>query len=152
MTTGSMAALVAAATELLDRRAGPGAPGVAAALLLADGRVLTGIPLDNLHASMNLCAETGPMCQAHTDGVAVVASACVARDDDAPEVFVYAPCGACQERLSLWGPEVVVAVADPGTPEGWSARRLIELQPHYWAARYADGDGPWPSTAAHETA
>jgi hypothetical protein len=34
----------------------------------------------------------------------------------APQL-VLAPCGICQERLSLWGKEVEVAIAVPGKPD-----------------------------------
>lgn len=41
------------------------------------------------------------------------------------------PCGVCQERLAIWGMDVEVAVAQPGDPTRWQARRLRQLQPHY---------------------
>lgn len=50
--------------------------------------------------------------------------------------------------MALWGPEVQVGVSDPLSPSGWSSRTLLEVNPYYWATRFADG-GPWPSTAAH---
>ncbi len=141
--------LIDAAVAQLDRRFPDGATGVAAAVALADGRVLTSICLDNLNSAVGLCAETGALCQAYTEDVAVVASACVARDDGDPEIFVLAPCGICQERLALWGADVLVAVADPSAPAGWSPKTLREVNPHYWGERYADGPGPWPTAAFH---
>ena len=146
--------LIDAAIAQLDRRHPEGSQGVAAAVALADGRVLTSICLDNVNAAAGLCAETGALCQAYTEDVAVVASACVAREADDPEIYVLAPCGICQERLALWGPDVAVAVpgaegGDATTPAGWSAKTLREVNPYYWAERFADGPGPWPSAAVH---
>jgi cytidine deaminase len=43
---------------------------------------------------------------------------------------------------------VQVGVGDPQSPSGWTARTLVELNPYYWAGRFADG-GIWPSAAAH---
>ncbi|PFG96923.1 cytidine deaminase [Saccharopolyspora erythraea NRRL 2338] len=123
---------------------------VAAAVYLDDGRILTSVGLDNLNASATLCAETGAICQAYTLGSRVTASVCVAGNPVGDGIAVLAPCGICQERLALWGPDVQVAVADPGSSHGWAARKLVELNPFYWGETYADGSG-WPSTAVHAT-
>lgn len=141
--------LVDAAIEQLNRR-WPEAPNaVAAAVYLDDGSVLTGVSLDNLNAAMTLCAETGLICQAYTLDRQVTASVCVARFADLDQqIVVLAPCGACQERLALWGPEVEVGVASPGSEAGWTSHRMDEMNPHYWGAVFA-AEGPWPSVAEH---
>lgn len=141
--------LVDAAIEQLNKR-WPGAPNaVAAAVYLDDGSVLTGVSLDNLNAAMTLCAETGLICQAFTFDRQVTASVCVARFADIDQqLVVLAPCGACQERLALWGPEVEVGVANPGSEGGWESRRLDEVNPYYWGAVFASGS-PWPSMSEH---
>lgn len=84
-------------------------------------------------------------CQAYTQGRAITASMCVARTDEGA-IKVLAPCGACQERLALWGPDVQVAVANAGG--GWASRRLVELNPHYWTTAFTDGQR-WPTLAEH---
>ena len=140
--------LVNAAIDQLDRR-WPTGQRVAAALLLEDGRNLTSVVLDNLNGGVSLRAETGAICQAYTEGAVVVASACVSRESDGERPVVLAPCGVCQERLALWGPGVQVAVGEAGRSGAWHAKTLREVQPHPWAERFADGDGPWPSTAMH---
>lgn len=132
--------LVAAAIAQLDRRPGH---TVAAAVALDNGDILTGIALDNLNAAATLCAETGPICQAYTLGRAVTATACVSTDTTPPTVL--APCGTCQERLAIWGPDVQVAVA---TADGWTGRTLREVNPYYWGTAFA-ADGGWPSAAEH---
>jgi cytidine deaminase len=71
--------LVDAATDQLTRRWPGNGWAVAAAMYLDDGRILTSVSLDNLDAAVTLCAETGAMCQAYTDGAQVTASVCVSR-------------------------------------------------------------------------
>lgn len=138
-------ALFRAAVGQLDARWPATAGKVAAALRLDDGSVRTGVALDNVNAGMTLCAETGPICQAHAEGRSVADSICITRSDDGV-LLVLAPCGACQERLALWGPDVQVAVANPGG--GWTGRRLAELNPHYWTTAFTDGSR-WPTAAEH---
>lgn len=136
------------AVEQMEQR-WPDAPeAVAAAAYLDDGSVLTGVSLDNFNAAMNLCAETGPICEAYSRGRRIVASICVSREAGRDGFTVLSPCGACQERLAIWGPAVEVGVYDPGSPFYWSSRPLLEVNPYYWAAAFAEGD-VWPSTAQH---
>ncbi|WP_199184079.1 cytidine deaminase [Cryobacterium sp. Y57] len=121
---------------------------VAAAVYLDDGSVLTGVSLDNFNAAMNLCAETGPICEAYSQGRRIVASICVSREPGRDGFTVLSPCGACQERLAIWGPTVEVGVSDPSSSSGWSSRPLLAVNPYYWAAAFAEDD-VWPSAAQH---
>jgi cytidine deaminase len=141
-------ALFDAAVEQLHARRPGTLAGVAAAVYLGDGSILTGVPLDNINPSMTLCAETGPICQAYTLGKVVVASICVAAEEGGRGLHVLAPCGACQERLALWGPDVEVGVASADSDAGWESKSLIELHPHYWAAAYAE-TSKWPTQGEH---
>ena len=122
--------------------------GVAAAVYLSDGSILTGVSFDNINAAMTLCAETGPICQANTMGKAITASICIAQEEGGQGPHVLAPCGACQERLALWGPDVGVGVACADSDTGWESKTLIEVHPHYWAAVYAEESG-WPTQTEH---
>lgn len=140
--------LVQAALEQADRR-WPDKDAVAAAVRLEDGGILTGVPLSNFNAAMTLCAETGPVCAAYSAGRKVVASVCVLRDRSSDRITVLAPCGACKERLAFWGPDVEVGVADSTSATGWSSRRLLDVNPFYWAASSTPGDS-WPTPADHE--
>lgn len=131
------------------RRRWPDSPEVvAAAVYLDDGSVLTGVALDNFNAAMTLCAETGPICEAYSTGRRILASICVSREPGRDGFTVLSPCGACQERLALWGPTVEVGVSDPASSTGWSSRPLLEVNPYYWASAFAEGD-VWPSAAQH---
>ncbi len=120
------------------------------AVRLEDGEVLTGVSLSNINAAMTLCAETGPLCTAYSSDRKVVASVCISREVPSGRITVLAPCGACQERLALWGPDVEVGVADARSAAGWSSRRLEELNPFYWAAALSPDRSSWPAPADHE--
>lgn len=139
--------LVDAATGQLDRRWPPGEQGGAAAVYLDDGQIITSVGLDNMNGAVSLCHETGAICQAYTLERRITASVCVFRDESG-RVLVLPPCGICQERLALWGPEVQVAV--PGGPAGWTARPLREMNPHYWGTQFTP-DGSWPSFELHSS-
>ncbi|MFF0474650.1 cytidine deaminase [Streptomyces sp. NPDC004284] len=140
-------ALVDAAVAQLQRRWTPDEPGGAAAVYLDDGRVLTSVALDNMNAGVTLCQETGAYCQAYTLDRRVTASVCVFRTPEDGRFVVLPPCGICQERLALWGPDVEVGVPDPEDPTRWHTRTLAELNPYYWARQFAEG--AWPSYAQH---
>lgn len=58
--------LVQAAIDQMNSRWPASRDGGAAALRLADGRILTSVALDNLNAGVTLCHEAGAMCQAYT--------------------------------------------------------------------------------------
>ncbi|WP_298180798.1 cytidine deaminase [Saccharomonospora sp.] len=128
------ARLVAAATELLDDRFPGESEAGAAAMVLDDGTVLTSTAPPALNPAVELCHEVGALCEAYRLGRTVVASACVVRPGREADAWVLTPCGVCQERLRVHGPEVLVAVPEPDDPARWRMVRLGELQPHWWRA------------------
>src|SRR5688572_24241755 len=104
----------------------------AAAVRLATGEILTSVCFDSPNSGASLCHEAGAYCEANRVGARVTASVCVSRSAPDRPFLVLAPCGICQERLYLWGPNVEVAVAVAGKPGAWQKKLLGELQPHYW--------------------
>jgi cytidine deaminase len=104
----------------------------AAAVQTNTGRIITSVAFDAPNDAVSLCHETGAFCEANRLGEPVVASVCVSRSSPERPFLVLAPCGVCQERLALWGPEVEVAVAVPRQPGQWQSKRLREVSPHYW--------------------
>jgi cytidine deaminase len=125
--------LVDAAIDLMNRRFLPDAWAGAAAMATREGVVLTSLYMDRGYGSAGLCYETGAICEAHKLGHTVTASACVARAPRSDRVLILTPCGICQERLFYWGAEVEVAVPDSADPTRWQAKRLRDVQPHFWA-------------------
>ena len=112
----------------------------AAAIRTDTGQVLTSVCFDPPNSGAGLCHETGAFCEANRLGAGVAASVCVSRSEPGKPFLILAPCGICQERLALWGPDVEVAVAVPGHPGQWQSKRLSELQPHYWRNAVVDAD------------
>ncbi len=134
--------------SLIETRLASSSWKTAAAIRLDDGSILSGIGLANFSSAAGFCAEVGPLAQAYTEDRNVIASICVNRSDDRETDLVLAPCGVCQERLALWGPDVEVGVTDATNPAGWSSRRLEELMPFYWASAFST-ENRWPSKAEH---
>jgi cytidine deaminase len=104
----------------------------AAAVRTNTGRVITSVSFDAPNDAVSLCHEAGAFCEANRLGELVVASVCVSRSKPEGVFLILPPCGICQERLALWGPEVQVAVSVPGRPGLWQAKLLREVNPHYW--------------------
>ena len=123
--------LVDAAIEQALERFPSGYAG-AAAVRTDTGRVITSVCFDAPNDAVSLCHEAGAFCEANRIGERVVASVCVSRSQPDREFLILPPCGICQERLALWGPETEVAVSVRGKPGRWEAKRLREVHPHYW--------------------
>ena len=94
--------------ELLDeaQAAAPGAYSpysefdVGAAVLLRDGRVVTGVNVENASYPLGLCAERSALARAVAEG---------ARPGDVEAVAVTAsPCGGCRQWLHEFGVDRVV--------------------------------------------
>ncbi len=111
--------------------------GGAAVIHTEDDRYLISVAPDALNASVELCIETGAICEAHKFNVKATHCICVARDDEHSEFKVLTPCGVCQERLRYWGADVKVGV----TTDDNSLKfvRLGELMPYYWGRAYQNG-------------
>jgi cytidine deaminase len=121
--------LVDVAQDLARRHAARAglAEAVTAAALTRSGAVLLGVWNPAMVDSACLCAETGPICEAHVRDDPIVASACVSLREDGT-VGVLPACGVCQERLRVFGDGVMIAVAlDP-----LRYRSLGELRPEPW--------------------
>jgi cytidine deaminase len=73
---------------------------VGAALLLRDGRVLTGVNVENAAYPLGVCAERGALARAVAEGV---------RPGDVEAIGITAsPCGGCRQWLLEFGIERVV--------------------------------------------
>lgn len=123
--------LVDAALRQAEERFPSGYAG-AAAVETNTGRIITSVCFDAPNEGVSLCHEAGAFCEANRLGERVIASVCVSRSTPDRPFLILTPCGVCQERLALWGPDVEVAVAVPGKPGEWQSKRLSEVNPHYW--------------------
>jgi cytidine deaminase len=121
----------AAARDLLDRareaRRNAYAPysefPVGAALLAKDGRVFTGVNVENVSYGLGSCAERVAIFRAVAEGAREFdAIAVVGPEDD----VACSPCGACRQVMHEFAPEMILVTPDG---EGWKADRIIDLLP-----------------------
>lgn len=122
--------LLEAARSLVISRYPKGSGG-AAALATETGRILTSIAPDTKNDALSLCMEVGACLEAHKLGEAVTYSLCVFRESEDTDFSILTPCGICQERLSYWGGDVMVAVSTPENILLFKALR--ELMPYHWS-------------------
>ena len=123
--------LVQAAIDFANRRY-PNQSSVVAALLTDQDDVYTGVWNDAAVDSAALCAETGPICEAHARNRAIVASVCVCRDNRTKPIRILPACGICQERLAYWGLDVMIGVPGDSIAGLCVFVSLRDLRPHYW--------------------
>lgn len=86
---------------------------VGAALLAADGTIITGANVESASYGLTCCAERVALFKALTDGItSFVAVAVVARFPGGAM-----PCGACRQLLAEYAPDAKVWVADSAQPK-----------------------------------
>lgn len=106
--------LVQAARAVLLRHYRPFWHTVAAALRGRDGRIWTGIHLGATVGRLAVCAEAVALGRAVMDGDGTVECAVAVRhpkpEEDAQEIAVVSPCGACRENLLDFDREALVIV------------------------------------------
>ncbi|PRY32785.1 cytidine deaminase [Spirosoma oryzae] len=123
--------LIDAVIHFIDTRFPGNQPEGAAGMYTATGKLLISTAPDTLNDTVSLCHETGCLCQAYTLNEPIVSSVCMYRESPG-RFIILTPCGVCQERLFLYGPDVMVGVPASHDPTQWVAKRLGELQPYYW--------------------
>ncbi|MFZ0500981.1 MAG: cytidine deaminase [Steroidobacteraceae bacterium] len=122
-------ALMARARECLDRAYAPYSRfHVAAAVVDEQGRVFTGVNVENISYGLSVCAERVAIFSAVAAGARrITAVAVTARNAD-----LLSPCGACRQVLvEFAAPDVPVYCDAPGGPRCWT---VAELLPHGFAA------------------
>lgn len=122
-------ALVAAARTAADLAHAPYSRfRVGAALLFADGGMVTGANVENASYGLSLCAETVAVAKALSDGRRGGLVAVAVSGPDAAEI---SPCGRCRQVLmelaGLDGSNPLVLGAGTGGAREW---HLSELLPH----------------------
>lgn len=133
MTEAEQAELYAMAADLAHNHQ-PMFPedgeSIAAAALTESRQILLGVSVDAMVTSACLCAETGPICEAHRTSDRIIASICV-RWTESERVMVLPACGVCQERLAVFGRDVLIGLpADDNRP--FQFVPLVDLRPWPW--------------------
>ncbi len=144
MDTESLNATVEACRDLISARFPDDSHRGAAAVLLADGSIVTGTSPDFLNPSTSVCHEIEPYCAAFRLDQTIRASVCLHRTPDR-RFLVLSPCGVCRERLAGHGSDVLVAVADKADPTLVRWMTLGEMLPHYWLTVFPEEMPAWSS-------
>jgi len=121
------------ATSFIEKRF-PIGWGGAAVIHTDDDKYLISVALETFNASVELCIETGAMCEAQKFDSKVTHCICVVRDNEKSQFKVLSPCGVCQERLRYWGEDVKVGVTTKDNVLKFVT--LKELQPFHWTGAY----------------
>ena len=94
---------------------------VGAAIEADDGGVFVGCNVENASYGLTICAERAAVAAAVSAGVRRIRRAVVVTDSDPPA----APCGACRQVLSEFGPDMTVDAIGPARSSRWSLRDLL---------------------------
>jgi cytidine deaminase len=106
--------LVAAAREVRDRAYAPYSKFHVGAAVLADGKVYTGVNVENASYPLGVCAERNAVGAAVAAGATSIEAVAVSADAEEPTP----PCGGCRQVLNEFGPRMLVVC------EGASGRRV----------------------------
>jgi len=117
------AALLAAARDARARAYAPYSEfAIGAALLCADGSVVTAANVENASYGLSMCAERAAVFAAVSAGVTSFEAVAIA----GPENATIPPCGACRQVLAEFAPRLRVIYA---TEQGYEAASLETLLP-----------------------
>jgi cytidine deaminase len=94
---------------------------VGAALESDSGEVYVGCNVENASYGLTICAERAAVCAAVSAGTRRFRRAVVVSDSDPPA----APCGACRQVLSEFGPELRVDAIGPRGSASWTMAELL---------------------------
>ena len=126
MAKANKARLIAAALAARTKAVAPYSHfAVGAALLTADGKIISGANVESASYGLTCCAERVALFKALTDGErSFRAIAVVAAHPGGPM-----PCGACRQLLAEYAPDAVVWVADARHPKQVRQFTVRELLP-----------------------
>jgi len=95
---------------------------VGAALLAVDGRVFTGVNVENASIGLSVCAERNAIAKAVSEGVRQFARLAIVSDSPEPTM----PCGVCRQVIWEFSHEIPIVVeSTSGTRVVVSARELF---------------------------
>ncbi len=115
--------LIARARACLERAYAPYSRfRVAAAVLDEQGRIYTGVNVENLSYGLSMCAERVAVFTAIAAGSRRISAVAVASSG----ADLLSPCGACRQVLAEFaGPEAPVYCDAPGRPHEWTVAQLL---------------------------
>jgi cytidine deaminase len=96
---------------------------VGAAVLADDGRIFTGVNVENASYPLSVCAERSAVQAAASEGVRSLMAVGVRGAEEGPTW----PCGGCRQVLHEFGPEMIVVIENGNGKR--EERLLAELLP-----------------------
>ena len=112
---------------------------VGAAILAGDGRIFTGVNVENASYGLGICAERSAVFSAVSAGVRRILAVAVCTEN------AVSPCGACRQVLSEFGGDMLVLLGD--TEGHIRETNLLILLPDQFGPKdlpEPDGFGPGP--------
>jgi cytidine deaminase len=94
---------------------------VGAALESEDGEIFAGCNVENASYGLTICAERAAVFAAVSAGIRRFRRAVVVSDSDPPA----APCGACRQVLSEFGPDLRIDAVGPRGSASWTMAELL---------------------------
>lgn len=101
---------------------------VGAALLTADGEVFAGCNVENASYGLTICAERVAVGSAVAAGHKEIVAIAIASSGG------HAPCGACRQVLSEFGPAMEVILIDADDPTRTRTTTLAALLPEQFSS------------------
>lgn len=98
---------------------------VGAALLFADGEVLTACNVENASYGLSMCAERSAVSAMVARGLRDPVAVGIVGSKDEDFGVPCPPCGACRQTLMEFNPDMRVVLASPDGPRVFLARELL---------------------------
>jgi cytidine deaminase len=125
ITNEQRVALIQAAIEVRERAYAPYSNyPVGAALLMEDGRIITGVNVENSSYGLTICAERTAVTKAVSEGYRKILAVAIATDNAG------SPCGACRQVLTEFADDVPVYLVD-GMGNGRDTTLYTLLPDHF---------------------
>jgi cytidine deaminase len=114
--------LVAAARSARRRAYAPYSGFHVGAAVLAEGRIYSGVNVENASYPLSVCAERNAVAAAIRAGRRRIEAVAVVAGEDRPTP----PCGGCRQVLHEFGPEMlVISETVDGRRSSWPLRELL---------------------------
>lgn len=98
---------------------------VGAALLFADGEILTACNVENASYGLSMCAERSVVSAMVAQGLRDPVAVGVVGSKDGNFGVPCPPCGACRQTLMEFNPDMRVVLASPEGPRVFLVRELL---------------------------
>jgi cytidine deaminase len=132
VTNSQRDALIKAACEVRQNAYAPYSNyRVGAAILVADGRIFTGVNVENAAYGLTICAERTAVYKAISEGQHAILAVAICTENAG------SPCGACRQVLAEFAGDIPVWLCDAGGHT--RATTLYALLPDHFGPEHLPG-------------